>query len=196
MKRLTNILTIAGGLLCLFCASRTLAQTGDVQGFGPNATGQLEDDILIDTQLGITAPAKVSLDANHCQTYGGGQGWSWTIVDNLDVTGDNAKEFVVDFFHYSIGRLIARLPHERSIYDRRNNAAALTGVGLFNSRPVVVMAEVHENGGSRGSGITYLNIYSDFNSNGKVDSGETLVRSLRLSAIFTDLYFDPKTKQR
>jgi len=55
MRRRGNLLPIAGLLFCLFCASRTMAQTGTVLGFGFNRYGQIGDNTTASRSLATPA---------------------------------------------------------------------------------------------------------------------------------------------
>jgi alpha-tubulin suppressor-like RCC1 family protein len=83
LRRLTNILTIAGGLFCLLLASRTLAQTGAVLGFGNNAFAQLGDGTTLNRTLPnpthqISGIKAISCGANHTLALDStGVVWAW-----------------------------------------------------------------------------------------------------------------------
>lgn len=147
--------------------------------------------ILGVTLLVIASSARASADNNQCQAYGGGQGWCWTAVDNRDVNGDNVRDYFVEFFHYAFGYVNARIDSNNRVYHRKLQQAVFMGGGQYNGLPVVIRAVVDKEGGALGRGQTTLYIYSDLNRNGILNAGEALLRTIRLPATYTYLYFDP-----
>jgi alpha-tubulin suppressor-like RCC1 family protein len=83
LRRLVNILTIAGWLLCLFCAPRVLAQTGTVLGFGLNTNGQLGDGTPLNRSLPTPAHQISGVKAISCGYHhtlaldSSGVVWAW-----------------------------------------------------------------------------------------------------------------------
>src|SRR5690348_15675294 len=83
MKRLRDVLTITGGLLCLLCVPPALAQTGTVLGFGDNSVGQLGDNTTINRSLPtptfmLSAVKAIACGTGHTLALdAGGVVWAW-----------------------------------------------------------------------------------------------------------------------
>src|SRR5689334_7950687 len=124
----------------------------------------------------IVSPTPPPPEENYCQAYGGGDGWSWSLIDNMDLNFDEKDDNSFSFFHYQFGNVYGGVVERKY---KTTTTAEFTAKGTYRNQKVIIVLKLLSTGLPYGSGYTTMDVLDE--------TGERLL-FLRLNSRYTQLH--------